>query len=124
MLGIESKLFCTSCGNLLDFKYDINNNLTCGNCKSNNNFLLNTESKEKNNTSYYNSLTWKKKLYNEIDKFRIFKEGANKIVVEQDCPMCDSKELLQYAMQQRSADEGSTVYSECPKCGYKCTFNN
>ena len=69
---------------------------------------------------------WKNKLHNEIDKFKINNQGVIKMTVVQDCPnkSCNSKEMLQYALQLRSVDEGSTVFSECPKCGYKFTLNN
>ena len=59
-------------------------------------------------------------------KFKINVGVGNKVIIIQDCPnkSCDSKEMLEYAMQLRSVDEGSTVFSECPKCGIKFTVNN
>lgn len=131
MIGVNSKVFCYNCGNLLDFKFDTLNRITCQSCDQPNNQCLEDTSLNENtiikNTSKYNtSSIWKNKLYNEIDKFKVHVEGGNKVMIVQDCPnkSCDSKELIQYSLQMRSADEGSTVFSECPKCGIKFTQNN
>ena len=44
--------------------------------------------------------------------------------IEEPCPNCSHHELFFYTMQLRSADEGSTVFYECPKCAYKFSQNN
>jgi DNA-directed RNA polymerase I subunit RPA12 len=47
------------------------------------------------------------------------KKKADKPVhstVEEPCPKCNNPQMLFYTMQLRSADEGSTVFYECPKC--------
>lgn len=124
MIGVESSLFCENCGNLLNFDYKMDRHLTCNTCKFENK-RLNNENNFSVSVSKYNfSSIWKNKLHNEIDNFKVFQEGGNKILVVQDCPNCESKEMIQYAMQMRSADEGSTVFIECQKCGYKSTVNN
>lgn len=43
--------------------------------------------------------------------------------VDQPCPKCDHPEMEFYTMQLRSADEGQTVFYECPKCGHKYNQN-
>jgi DNA-directed RNA polymerase I subunit RPA12 len=131
MIGVNSKVFCATCGNLLNFIYDRESILTCRLCLQPNDqvFRVNqdsTESTNKSTSKYNSSVTWKNKLYNEIDKFKINVGVGNKVIIVQDCPnkSCDSKEMLEYSMQLRSVDEGSTVFSECPKCGIKFTVNN
>ncbi|EFN58415.1 hypothetical protein CHLNCDRAFT_140360 [Chlorella variabilis] len=46
--------------------------------------------------------------------------------VEEPCPRCGNPILEYYTMQLRSADEGQTVFYECPKrdCGYRYSTNN
>ena len=43
--------------------------------------------------------------------------------VKEDCPKCKHPELQYYTMQLRSADEGQTVFYECPKCGHTFSTN-
>ena len=47
-------------------------------------------------------------------------------VITEDCPKenCNSGKFYYYSMQLRGADEGSTIFYECVKCGYKYKVNN
>lgn len=36
--------------------------------------------------------------------------------VDETCPKCNNRGMEFYTMQLRSADEGQTVFYECPKC--------
>lgn len=46
--------------------------------------------------------------------------------VDEPCPAvgCEAKEVEFYTLQLRSADEGSTVFYECPQCGHRWNQNN
>lgn len=44
--------------------------------------------------------------------------------VDEYCPKCNHFGLEFYTMQLRSADEGQTVFYECPKCFHKYSQNN
>ena len=128
MLGVDTKVFCKFCGNLLNFVYDKDHKITCNDCL-NSSAVAKEEtikSQPMNTSKYDSSQRWKNKLYNQIDRLKVYQEGGNITIVVQDCPnkKCDSKEMKQYAMQTRSADEGSTIFSECPKCGHKSVVNN
>jgi len=44
--------------------------------------------------------------------------------VEETCPKCGHEGLEFYTLQLRSADEGQTVFYECPECAHKYSQNN
>lgn len=43
---------------------------------------------------------------------------TTKAMVNKMCQECGNPEMLYFALQLRSADEGATVFYECPKCGF------
>jgi DNA-directed RNA polymerase I subunit RPA12 len=44
--------------------------------------------------------------------------------IKETCVNCGNDEVRYYTQQLRSADEGSTVFYTCPKCGHKWNTNN
>ena len=115
--------FCEDCGELLDFEIITNNNVICQKCggekpleKIKNHFI---ESVEK----FELSKIWMNKLKKKED---ILRQGqkVKKAIIDEVCPKCGHNKLYYYVMQTRSADEGSTVFYECIKCGYKFNQNN
>ena len=44
--------------------------------------------------------------------------------IKEKCPGCGNEEMNFHTLQLRSADEGTTVFYDCPKCGYKFSQNN
>lgn len=44
--------------------------------------------------------------------------------IKEKCPGCGNDEMNFHTLQLRSADEGTTVFYDCPKCGYKFSQNN
>lgn len=45
------------------------------------------------------------------------KERPDKAMAQERCPKCNKKGLLFFTLQLRSADEGQTIFYECPECG-------
>ena len=115
--------FCEECGELLDFEIINNYSVKCQKCGGEtplenikNHFI---ESEEK----FELSKLWMNKLKNTEDKLRQ-EQKVKKAVVDEVCPKCGYGKMYYYAMQTRSADEGSTIYYECMKCQYKFNQNN
>uniref|UniRef100_A0A0D6R2Z3 DNA-directed RNA polymerase subunit n=1 Tax=Araucaria cunninghamii TaxID=56994 RepID=A0A0D6R2Z3_ARACU len=50
-------------------------------------------------------------------------EIQQRAVVNEDCPKCHHPQLEYYTRQLRSADEGQTVFYECPNCRHKFAHN-
>ena len=51
-------------------------------------------------------------------------QTRHRATVDEPCPKCNHPQLEFYTMQLRSADEGQTVFYECPNCGHKFSQNN
>ncbi|XP_020698904.1 DNA-directed RNA polymerase I subunit RPA12, partial [Dendrobium catenatum] len=54
---------------------------------------------------------------------QIEEEKVQRAVVNETCPKCNNSQLEYYTKQLRSADEGQTVFYECPKCRHKYSLN-
>mmetsp|Transcript_22347 Transcript_22347/g.75240 ORF Transcript_22347/g.75240 Transcript_22347/m.75240 type:complete len:121 (-) Transcript_22347:338-700(-) len=50
-------------------------------------------------------------------------KNAERALVNEQCEQCKNPEMYYYTMQLRSADEGQTVFYECPRCQYKFSTN-
>ena len=44
-------------------------------------------------------------------------------MAKEKCPQCGNPEMEYFTMQLQSADEGQTVFYECPKCGHTFSTN-
>ncbi|KAG7670168.1 hypothetical protein Ndes2526B_g06570 [Nannochloris sp. 'desiccata'] len=51
-------------------------------------------------------------------------QGRTRATVDEPCPKCGHQGLEFYTLQLRSADEGQTVFYECPSCNHKYSQNN
>jgi len=52
------------------------------------------------------------------------RQQRHRATVDEACPKCAHPQLEFYTMQLRSADEGQTVFYECPNCAHKFSQNN
>ncbi|XP_010939104.1 DNA-directed RNA polymerase I subunit RPA12 isoform X2 [Elaeis guineensis] len=64
----------------------------------------------------------------EIEPFIVLEttsidEVVQRAVVNESCPQCHHPQLEYYTRQLRSADEGQTVFYECPECRHKFSLN-
>ncbi|EGF96895.1 uncharacterized protein MELLADRAFT_54373 [Melampsora larici-populina 98AG31] len=51
-------------------------------------------------------------------------QGKAAPLMDEICPKCSNPQMKYHTLQLRSADEGTTVFYECPKCGHKFSTNN
>ena len=102
------KYFCDNCGTLINVEI-----LACPLCKKqfDEDFLRHTE----------RTKLLAPKGTDQDEKYE--KEGARTVINER-CPHCSHEGLYFSTAQLRSADEGATVFYECPECGYRFTQNN
>jgi len=121
-------MFCPQCGSLLEIP-DFGDLLKCDLCKNTCSFA-DFEIKEVITRSLRNS-TNSKRLANEEaeDDERVSENPQNRAkvetraTVEEECEKCGHVGLFFTTAQLRSADEGQTVFYDCPQCGYKFTQN-
>ncbi|KAL4955784.1 transcription factor S-II-domain-containing protein, partial [Aspergillus filifer] len=104
--------FCKSCGNLLDDSF--NEILECEMCgrKAKNTSL--------NHTQTLTSENFPSRLRNKLKSYtqQFTKETVgSRPHIELDCPKCPSKDVTYAQVQMRSADEGTTIFYNCSKCG-------
>eukprot|EP01091_Cochliopodium_minus_P014689 TRINITY_DN5018_c0_g1_i1.p1 TRINITY_DN5018_c0_g1~~TRINITY_DN5018_c0_g1_i1.p1 ORF type:complete len:130 (-),score=22.05 TRINITY_DN5018_c0_g1_i1:61-450(-) len=45
-------------------------------------------------------------------------------LIEEECPKCGEEKVYYHTKQLRSADEGSTIFYNCPKCTFQWNQNN
>ncbi|KAH8809016.1 transcription factor S-II-domain-containing protein [Xylogone sp. PMI_703] len=117
MSAIGSLVFCTDCGNLLETSTgNANTILICECCGAENrdtaSKVITTETKA---SSFPSLLRQKRSAIQTVERSQM----KNEVITQQTCPECGNPEMTFYTVQLRSADEGSTVFYTCPKCGHK-----
>jgi DNA-directed RNA polymerase I subunit RPA12 len=69
---------------------------------------------------------WYREYVASLEKDKKLEASGSKTgraTVNEECPKCFNPTMEYYTMQLRSADEGQTVFYDCPKCGHKFTVN-
>lgn len=129
---IGSLLFCTACGSLLDLPSN-DDVITCTPCGT----VQDARSTSVPLTTVYDNLSivtrshpsafpsvlrQKRQLVSHVN--RKDEETMEQATIKEKCPGCGNEEMNFHTLQLRSADEGTTVFYDCPKCGYKFSQNN
>ena len=129
---IGSLLFCTACGSLLDLPSN-DDVITCTPCGT----VQDARSTSVPLTTVYDNLSivtrshpsafpsvlrQKRQLVSPVN--RKDEETMEQATIKEKCPGCGNEEMNFHTLQLRSADEGTTVFYDCPKCGYKFSQNN
>jgi DNA-directed RNA polymerase subunit M/transcription elongation factor TFIIS len=50
--------------------------------------------------------------------------GAQRALVSEECQKCKHPKMYFWTQQLRSADEGQTIFYECPNCGHRLSLNS
>ncbi|XP_042503141.1 DNA-directed RNA polymerase I subunit RPA12-like isoform X1 [Macadamia integrifolia] len=115
-------LFCDMCGTLLSLNSSKHGDCQLCGCKHAAKDIINRE------TSYtVTAEDIRRDLGIEpfviLDGINTDEGSVQRAVVNEPCPRCHHPQLEYYTKQLRSADEGQTVFYECPKCRHKFSIN-
>eukprot|EP00744_Colponema_vietnamica_P016233 GILI01022767.1.p2 GENE.GILI01022767.1~~GILI01022767.1.p2 ORF type:complete len:133 (-),score=4.75 GILI01022767.1:125-523(-) len=116
-------LFCPDCGRLLDLP-GVNEPISCNLCGYHGQQEAH-EQREIVTSSRQEKKMWLEKIMGRLTSEQEGGGPATRASIKMNCPApkCTSKKLNFYTMQLRSADEGQTVFYECPKCSHKFSVN-
>lgn len=123
---IGSLVFCLDCGNLLNVPGS-EDYLSCDQCGkmelSNLQEGLEIITRSQSN-AFPSSLRQKRALVQSHLNPNDDQDGKAAPLMDEICPKCSNPQMKYHTLQLRSADEGTTVFYECPKCGHKFSTNN
>ena len=109
--------FCEKCACLLPLGGD-GDYIQCDMC-GHNTLVETIEFQEIESRSYKKT---DRQMKRQAERTRDFSSDVTmpqRAQVDAICPKCDSVGLFFYTVQLRSADEGQTVFYDCPKCHHK-----
>ncbi|EFP80649.1 uncharacterized protein PGTG_06605 [Puccinia graminis f. sp. tritici CRL 75-36-700-3] len=127
---IGSLIFCESCGNLLSLPehHSPQNLIRCGHCKQSQKFHLQEELAivTKSNPHAFPSVLRQKRtlVQQTANSAGHQNDPAAAPLMDESCPKCQHPQMRYHTLQLRSADEGTTVFYECPNCSHKFSTNN
>ncbi|BFZ55017.1 DNA-directed RNA polymerase I core subunit rpa12 [Savitreella phatthalungensis] len=127
---VGSLVFCKKCGSLLD--RSAASVITCDACGANYNAATYRDVEVVTRSapgSFPSVLKQKRSVVQVASVMEDMQAGGDdnpegRATIEEKCPKCDNPQMTFFTMQLRSADEGSTVFYECPRCAYKFSTNN
>ena len=96
-----SAVFCGSCGMLLPLSSN-QTHAECRFCKQ----LTSIADLVGNEVVTRKELNQRKEWMETAEQRNKYAKGPEKVIVHEDCPECDSKQMYYMTKQMRSADEG------------------
>ncbi|KAJ6259274.1 hypothetical protein Dda_6173 [Drechslerella dactyloides] len=120
MAAIGALIFCTDCGNLLDRSIG-QDKITCIVCG-----CINKDTSSKTVVTHSRPNAFPSALKQKHSTGQNLAMGDLNVQPEIDtpCPKCDHPVMRFTTAQLRSADEGATVFYNCPNCNYRYNTNN
>ncbi|EAQ88156.1 conserved hypothetical protein [Chaetomium globosum CBS 148.51] len=118
MAAIGSLIFCTDCGNLLPASMGSEKNiLHCDCCGAENrDHPWKTVTTRTKPSDFPSALRQKLSIVQTVERHKVQTE---RIDSNTECPKCGKTGIRYSEVQQRSADEGSTIIYNCD-CGERC----
>ncbi|KAK6356248.1 DNA-directed RNA polymerase I core subunit rpa12 [Orbilia javanica] len=120
MAAIGSLVFCTDCGNLLDRSVG-QDKIKCNVCG-----CINKDTSSKTVVTHSNPDAFPSALKQKHSTGQNLapEEVGGQAEIDTPCPKCEHPVMKFTTVQLRSADEGATVFYNCPNCGYRYNTNN
>ena len=120
---IGSLIFCKKCGNLLEAP--TSTALVCEICSESYpaDQFKNLEIVTRSAPGAFPSLLKQKRSVVQVTA-PADQEKNGRATIQEKCAKCGNETMTFHTMQLRSADEGSTVFYECPRCAYTFSTNN
>ena len=132
-------VFCPVCGTFFDLR-QIGTDYKCRKCETRKNCLQSSYDDSSSGgggrmmftrsvVSFPSAHAWLNKTLasnNLLDSKMEDEEdeiGAQRALVGEECPKCKNPKMYFWTQQLRSADEGQTVFYECPKCEHRYSVN-
>ena len=123
MSVVGSLIFCDSCGNLLD--RTTGDTIECENCNATYPAAKykKLEIITRSAPGAFPSVLKQKRSVVQVTA-PPEQENDGRATIQEKCPQCGNDTMTFFTLQLRSADEGSTVFYECPRCAHKHSTNN
>ena len=122
MAAIGSLVFCTDCGSLLDANTGGKAQIACELCGKSNKDSSSKVVVTSSKPSAFPS-TLRTQLRSDVQEISESEMNTDALI-QQTCDKCGCLEMRFYTLQLRGADEGTTIFYTCPKCGHKWNENN
>ncbi|KAI8458391.1 hypothetical protein BY996DRAFT_6410958 [Phakopsora pachyrhizi] len=120
---VGSLVFCSDCGNLLPVP-DSEDILECDHCGRSEKAQLQEDVRiitRSSQDAFPSTLRQKRALVQHNNQSSHTQLAP---LMDETCPKCKNPQMRYHTLQLRSADEGTTVFYECPVCGHKHSTNN
>ncbi|PWY72757.1 hypothetical protein BO83DRAFT_437669 [Aspergillus eucalypticola CBS 122712] len=111
--------FCDDCGNLLDESSD--DTLKCGICGKTAKNMAIHHVQVSTSENFPSRLRHRLKSNTQEVTYKTIGKGPS---IDMECVKCPSREVTYAQVQLRSADEGSTIFYTCAKCGHRWQEDN
>lgn len=139
MALVGGLVFCTACGNLLDRRQPDEKEIACNDCGTPNQSRLHRPlhsgpllkpvsfpdrwplviTSQTKPSAFPSALQRKRDSKVQQLSEEDMEAAQSWPITQQVCPECGNPEMRFKTLQTRSADEGSTVYYQCPNCDHR-----
>ena len=126
-------VFCPVCGTFFDLR-QVGTEYRCRKCSTSKSCMQSSYDATSNRMMFTRSVVefpaanaWLKKTLASKNLLKGEEEesiGAQRALVTEECQKCKHPKMFFWTQQLRSADEGQTIFYECPNCGNRLSLNS